>query len=44
MQGGYPQAMKEIGAGHYVCPQSDCGHQIKVKDPQFKCTCAKCSK
>ena len=43
LPGGYPQKMNEIGAGHYVCPQSDCQHEIKEKDPQFLCACAKCS-
>ena len=44
LPGDYPQKMRELGLGHYICPQSDCGHEIKEKDPQFLCVCAKCSK
>jgi len=34
--------MKEIDAGHYVCPE--CQHEIKENNPEFSCQCAHCVK
>jgi hypothetical protein len=38
---GHPQKMRELDAQHYVCQQ--CQHEIREKDPQFVCSCARCS-